>query len=425
MNKKVIVTSIEILDDVFNKNIPFAIVIKQKLKKLNVKDDIKKVISTLVGCELRHHLIFKEISDDFFKDIDNLSMYLIYLAHANNLFIKYFDFDDMVNYVYESLKEKGYTFDKKDIVNYFTLKNDTKKLIPDKYDVNSNEFLSLRFNTPSWLVKMWNKNYGRSLTLKILKANSKAPINTYRVNTILTTTEEVINSTEFTKAFIEDVVIYQGKDNIRNNSLYTSNEIFHQKMGFKYIVDKFDIDPLRGIAIYQGGSSNFYLEVALRGQLATPIDLIMSSHQDFYDTRNNVPKFGIKNLKTYLAEPSSIVTCVSKKVNTFFVLPRSSNFELLRSTPDYFARFKRESLDNLINEQYIALSETKDLIEEGGNLVYIISTLCNKEGHGNIYRFLKENPNFKLVEERQLFPFDPYDSSIYYAILRKDVSNED
>ena len=196
-------------------------------------------------------------------------------------------------------------------------------------------------------------------------------------------------------------------------------------MGFKYIVDKFDIDPLRGIAIYQGGSSNFYLEVALRGQLATPIDLIMSSHQDFYDTRNNVPKFGIKNLKTYLAEPSSIVTCVSKKVNTFFVLPRSSNFELLRSTPDYFARFNRESLDNLINEQYIALSETKDLIEEGGNLVYIISTLCNKEGHGNIYRFLKENPNFKLVEERQLFPFDPYDSSIYYAILRKDVSNED
>ena len=419
MNNRIIVTAIEILKDVLDRNIPFDIAIKQKYKKIaNLSNFavLRKGITALTGCELRHHLIFKEITDEHFLGLDTESLYLIYLAHANNLFIKLFDKDEMITYVYTHLINKEYSFDKKTIKEYFESCLDTKTLIPSKYDVNSNEFLALRFNTPSWLTKMWNKNYGRSLTLKILKANSKAPLNTFRVNTVLTSTEEVLSNSEFKSAFVNDVVIYEGSN---------SNEIFPQKMGYKYIVDKFEIDPLRGIAIYQGGSSNFYLEVALRGMMALPIDLIMSSHQDFYEIKNNITKFGITNLKSYLGEPNTLITCISKKVHTFFVLPRSSNFDLLRTTPDYFARFKRESLDKLIAEQYYTLNECKDLVEEGGNIVYIIPTISQKEGHGNIYKFLKENKNFKLVEERQLFPFDPYDSSMYYAILRKDYSNED
>ena len=41
----------------------------------------------------------------------------------------------------------------------------------------------------------------------------------------------------------------------------------------------------------------------------------------------------------------------------------------------------------------------------------------------NDYR-LNENKNFTLVNEKQLFTFDPYKSILYFAILRKEESHD-
>jgi 16S rRNA C967 or C1407 C5-methylase (RsmB/RsmF family) len=289
-------------------------------------------------------------------------------------------------------------------------------------DVNSLEFLSLRFNTPLWLVKMWNKTYGRKLTFKILKANSKAPLKTCRVNTSIIETSEVLAKENlYQKAFIDDMVIYQGNLPFNKQKYLETYHLFQQKMGFKYLVDKLDIDPFKGVAIYQGMSSNFYLEVGLKGHFSIPTDLIFATYQDFYQVKSNIANFKINNVKVYQSSSDSIVTCVSKKVDTFFVLPKSSNFELLRTTPDYFLRFDPKTLDSILSEQYKSLCECSSFVEDEGKLVYLIPTISNKEGRGIVDKFLQEHTDFYLEEERQLFPFDPYDSSLYFAILRKRI----
>ena len=41
------------------------------------------------------------------------------------------------------------------------------------------------------------------------------------------------------------------------------------------------------------------------------------------------------------------------------------------------------------------------------------------------YDFLKNNKDFVLSSERQYFPFDPYGSSLYFALLKKEGGNDD
>ena len=426
MIKKTFAYCIDLLNDIVFNDIPFAIATKKHLKNSKMSLEDKKIISALVGCELRHHLVFNEIMKNYFEELEAELSNVILFALANNLFIKHFNDEEVIDYVHSLFVSKLKGFTREEIKEFFNKCSDTSKLIPEKYKENSKEFLSLRFNTPAWLIKMWKNSFGENLTYKILKANTKAPLNTVRVNTNLISTEEVLQKENvYKKSFLDDVVIYQGKLPFNKQKYLESNKVFPLKLGYKYLTNKLDIDSQKGVAIYQGTSSNFYLEVALRGGFNMPIDLLLESYQDYYLAKSNIKNFNISNLRFYHCEPTSIFSCVSKKVDLFFVLPKSSNFELLRNTPDYFLRFDRFTFDTLIKNQYFALEECSKLIEDDGKLVYIIPTLSVKEGRGNIALFLQNHKDFTLVEDRQLFPFDPYDSSLYYAILRKVPSNND
>ena len=103
---------------------------------------------------------------------------------------------------------------------------------------------------------------------------------------------------------------------------------------------------------------------------------------------------------------------------------RGDKFFLLRNTPDYFIHFDQNSLDGLIKDQQTAIEECSKFIEDGGYLVYYVATISEKESHGIIEKFLNEHSNFSLVSEKRIFPFSEYDSSGYYAILRKAGNND-
>ncbi len=106
-------------------------------------------------------------------------------------------------------------------------------------------------------------------------------------------------------------------------------------------------------------------------------------------------------------------------------MPKSSTFDLLRSTPDYFLRIKQDKLDEIITNESACLQECSKHVEEGGELVYMIPTLSRKESNNVIAKFLVENKDYELAEERQFFPFEVYDSCLYFARLKKVEKNSD
>lgn len=150
--------------------------------------------------------------------------------------------------------------------------------------------------------------------------------------------------------------------------------------------------------------------------------------QVYHEARRNIDLFKLDKVNVYDCSSGSsglVITCLSNKVHTMFVLPKNSSFDLLRSTPDYFLKIKPEQLDSFIQGQLSALKECNPFLEDDGELIYLIPTIAKKEGHKVIETFLLDHPHYTLLEEKQYMPFEEMDSCLYFAHLKKREVKDD
>ena len=410
----------KVLSQIIENEIPFNIAIKNNLKDKNLQGDIRKVVSSNVGCVLRHYLIFSEIIKNRFEEISPDSKIAIMVYLANSLFVKKIAEEDIKEFLNAEIKDVEIQV----IVDFVKEYEGGKQLIPDSYQPNSLEFLSLRYNTPLWLVKMWKKHYGPHLCIKILRANSKSAENFCRIN-FSGNKEEILSDENFTEVPEDDFFVnYVGKAPLKENNFLKEAKIFPFKKSLKLVFDKVDLDPLKGIAVYSGFANNYFLELLARNGQNLSFDLVVGSPQAYFEAKKNLNLYKLSKVNLFEESKASIETCLSRKYHTFILSPINSNFSLLRETPDYFLRFKPEMFDELIAKELDLLNQADAFVEDDGEIVYIIPTISYKESHGVVEKFLLGHDEYSLLEEKQFLPCDSYNSSLYFAILRKKIKND-
>ncbi len=197
------------------------------------------------------------------------------------------------------------------------------------------------------------------------------------------------------------------------------------KLATKDVLDKLDLDPLKGIAIFSEVPNNMHFELFDRFNDNLHLDLVINHSNFYYEVRKYVKEKALDHVYVYEASESSLITCLSKKVHTFICLPKNTMFDYFRSAPDYFLRVKQDELDAIIAHEYSSLEESSKFVELDGELIYMIPSLNRKESNSLIAKFLLEHQDFALIEEKQYFPFDSYDSCLYFARLKKVVNTGD
>ena len=367
----------------------------EKNKTLNRHD-----ISALVGAALRHYFVFKERLEKQYGELDNEKLAYGLIAMANAYFVRMVD-SKKVNEEFERLSGL-------ENLDSFVSSIPVDKLIPEEYKPDSPKFLSLRFNTPAWLVNMWKKHYGDSLTYRLLKSNSKSP------NRFYTAKEEYDFSHGFESTKVEGVYKYVSKEPLKNK-----DSLLPATPALRYALNLVEVDPIRGLAIYSEVPSFLLHQLSSSINQFSQVEFIGGKPASYLDANRVIKYLGLKNIATYEANVTGLITVLSQPVHTLFVLPDNSHFSLLRERPDFFLRIKQENLDGYINHEYECLIEGSKFVEENGELVYIVETISNKEGHGIIDRFLKENKQFEVVDEKQFFPCNSLESAFYFAILRR------
>lgn len=408
-----------ILLKLVNEDVPFALALKSTFKKNDVDSLTKSNIAALLGCELRHHYIFDNLIKRFFEDVDFEKTVYLRFALANRLFLKRFPDIELMKLAKQDL-------DPVKVNELISFVDSTDEIIPSELDKASPEFLSLRYNTPAWVIRMWQKQYGKGVVFKTLKVNYRQSVPSIRVNESKINIDDFLaKHPDFSKAPIDNMIIYQGRGSPKGLLEFTSGNLFFMKMATKYVLDLLDLDVLKGIAIYSEVANNMHLELLTRFKGETKADLIINNSGHYFEVKKYLSNLDNHHIFLYEAEYTSLLTCLSKKVHTFICLPKSTAFDLLRSTPDYFLRIKQEKLDELIANESAVLLECSKYVEDGGELVYMIPTLSRKESNNIIAKFLVDNKDFELVEERQFFPFEVYDSCLYFARLKKVEKSSD
>lgn len=398
---------------VFN-GTPFSLALKNEWKYKNVDSKERSLITAIVGCSLRHFYVFENGLKKYTENPSQNLKSLVFVSLSNSLFLKKLDNSKVILYCQKLLNEEEYKI-LKEIV---TKTGDVNSLLPEDINVNSLEFLSFKYNTPLWLIKMWNKHYGLSVVYKILKNNS-SPLKTY-IKSL--NNSEIINQ-DFIKKD-ENFYEYIGQTSLKLNPLFENMKLFPYPISMNDMIKKVDLDAVRGIAVYQGYSNNLLLDIVSRTSKYIRTDIVSPSFQVLYDTRKNVSKYGFENISVFEAAASSLITCISKKVHTLFVMPNNSRFAMLRSTPDYFLRIDQSKLDEYLAEEKVSLNEGANFVEDGGSLIYCVNTINQKEGHLMVEDFLNNHPDYSLVEEKQKFGFGDGDSCLYYAILLKGANRD-
>lgn len=412
--------SIYALKDIIENGGHFQSTIKKYLTSR--KEVERPILSALVGCELRHHLVFDMLITSKFPNLVKDDLYFaLLIALANKLFAKRIDEGEVEAFLSILLNNLHPELDSKEVLSFLSSVNDTATLIPADVPITSLEFKSYRFNTPLWLIKMWQKHYGPAKATKILKANTKSQKISCFVNTKYSSMKEVLDTHLFAPFDdLKNVVIYLGKSPLKKNDFFRNFDVFMQKLAVSDMIYQLSLPSVLDILIYAedystvfGSLTTLYNKENLKMELAVP------SLENRVELLRLVKLNKLNNIHLFASSKSALIAHLHETYPYVIYAPRNSNFDIIRSQPDYLIHFKQEMLDSFIANQKEGLEELAKFVSPDGYLIYHISTLSKKEGRGLIATFLEEHKEFSLELEKEYFPYDKFDTCFYFAKLKK------
>ena len=411
--------------EVLNKIIYEDVTFKKALKDISKSKENQpylKVVSALVGCELRHHLLFTHLLKPAIETYSQNQFIFSCLAFANRFFLKALN-DELVKVF---LNEQLATVDHKLFDEIYAFDGSPIDLI--KLPRESIDFTSIRFNTPRWLIKMWSKHFSKGQTYKILKKINRPFHQFVAVNTLLTNSDELISKypEDFEKTDFENLLSIKSKINPKKLPEYKIGYFYLLKKPLREIIEANHNELLKEISVYSGSNSEFIRDLVVKSKLEDGINLAVPSIENRPELLRLIRTSKARNINLFeVKDETSLKAGLSEKQELFYVFPESSSFDKISLYPDYLIHFKRERLDEIIEGERRALELVSPYIIEDGKLIYLVDTLNKKESSLLIQSFIADHPEFELVKEKQYFPYDESEMALYCAVIRRKVISND
>ncbi|MBQ9456965.1 MAG: hypothetical protein IJU64_00430 [Bacilli bacterium] len=406
--------SLEILTEVMEKKVPFADALKNKFFSNPALRPHRNVVAGLVGCEIRHHILFEYL----LKDIEGLTeeeKRYVELALANDYFFHRFAREEIDTIVAEKLGAEKM----EKIQPLLDNSANPEEFVPLSVKRNSQLYFSLRYNIPDWALRIF-RHYPHYPILKTLKKFGRPAANCVRVRDVVKA-EELIATGEFSTSNTEGILNYVGKVALRKNEAYRQGKLFSEKELTKILIDTHHVSEPGEILLYNGNHDSS-LEKELIENYGSSIGLNIAVPQT--DDRPDVVKLikekELKNVNFFSApDPMAMEAAISRQQDLVIAAPNSTNFDLVPTAPDYLLNFNRDAMDALFAQEKAVLEGASKYVEVGGKLLYVIYTISMKEGAQTVAAFLKEHPEFEMVEDRQHFPFESHQTAAYVAVMVK------
>jgi len=409
------------LKEIIVNDVLFSTALKKALTECPLPPEGESFMRAAVSCELHHHLLLSRLVTDSGLAFSADDRFLVLLVLANHIFLKRRPSTESLNFLVQEICVPGAAVDEVALRAFFAPLGDAATVMPKNITPDSEVYLSLKFNTPEWLIRMWKKHYGQPVTLKILSANTRPVIPACRVNTLETTREEILKDPDFVAGPIDDTVVYRGQGPLKKKSQYAECKVFQQRFGVTHIIDSLHFEPRQSVLIYEERPNAVYIEIAVCGHNEVLLNVAANSMERRLDIRKAARDYNIQNIEVFESTPSLLITHVSQPVDAVIYIADCSKFDLIRSLPDFFIHFRQSNLDNLIAKQNAGIEECAKLVAPGGRLCYAVNTINNKESHQLVADFLARHPDYTLENERQYLPFDQFNMALYFAVLRKAV----
>lgn len=312
---------------------------------------------------------------------------------------------------------------------------EVKFTLPDESD--RERYLSVKYSCPEEIVRLWISSYGEGIAEEILKSLSGRPQLTARVNTLKTTTVELIAELERegVKAAASDLdpnaVVLKNTGSIESLRAYREGKLYIQDLASQLCVKALAPKPnenMIDVCSAPGGKSFTAAQyMKNRGRIYA---------FDIYEhklslIKENASRLGITNIRTAIRDASDENSGLDLAEKVLCDVP-CSGLGIISRKPEI--RYKKNLIDNdLPALQYKILCNSARFVMTGGTLVYSTCTLNPDENNKNAERFLSEHREFeplkldlgvkRMINEEEntltLFPINRVTDGFFIAAFRR------
>ena len=275
---------------------------------------------------------------------------------------------------------------------------------------SDNEWINV--SLPEWLYKLIKKQYPDDYRT-IIENYHSVHKTYYRLNP---------NKTDFDYLKDKyDIEIMENNVFISKQNLINTDDFNN---GFFYIQD---INAAKLTSVLKLKEDYTLLDVcsAPGSKLFNTLELLHDSNtfsNDLNSTRLELIKkkaliLGYKNINFLNCDGRYLNSKLNMKFDVIMMDVPCSGLGVIGRKPDIKFHIKPENLDELQNIGYEILNNCSKLLKEDGQILYSTCTINRKENEKQIEKFIKNNPEFKIIEEKTII--ESYGDLFYYCLLSR------
>lgn len=275
---------------------------------------------------------------------------------------------------------------------------------------SDNEWINV--SLPEWLYKLIKKQYPDDYRTVIENYHSVHKTY-YRLNP---------NKTDFDYLKDKyDIEIMENNVFISKQNLINTDDFNN---GFFYIQD---INAAKLTSVLKLKEDYTLLDVcsAPGSKLFNTLELLKDSNtfsNDLNSTRLELIKkkaliLGYKNINFLNCDGRYLNSKLNMKFDVIMMDVPCSGLGVIGRKPDIKFHIKPENLDELQNIGYEILNNCSKLLKEDGQILYSTCTINRKENEKQIEKFIKNNPEFKIIKEKTIV--ESYGDLFYYCLLSR------
>lgn len=293
------------------------------------------------------------------------------------------------------------------------LRNALKKGSFLPQDTSKNEYISIKYSMPLWLVEKWKgEGYGEDF----FAAMNEEPPLTIRLNTLKASSlpDEFHKSTLSPYAYT-----YTGSGSVEKHPLYESGHISVQDIASQNAVLALRVEEnmrVLDLCAAPGGKSGFIAQ--LMNNTGELISCDIHSHKTDL-IKNNLVRLGITNTKVMQNDATVFCSDFENSFDRVLADVPCSGLGVIRRKPDIKWTKSEFKNDELVKIQRSIFHNAAKYVKKGGILVYSTCTVNKAENEENTEYFLREYPQFSLIEKMQLLPHTHNTDGFFYAVFER------
>lgn len=310
-----------------------------------------------------------------------------------------------------------------DIPDWKQLQDVPARKIKGKFDELS-KIRVFRESIPDWLDEIGASELKEKWEPEIHALNQQAKV-ILRVNTLKTTKERLQKllqeegiETVFIKGYPDALELVERK-NVFMTDIFKKGFFEVQDASSQLVAQFLDVKPGMRVVDTCAGAGGKTLHLASLMENKGNIIALDIYESKLKQLKIRAKRDGVHNIDMRPITNTKVIKKLKEKADRVLIDAPCSGIGVLKRNPDSKWKLQPEFIENIKKTQAEILDKYSQIVKTGGKMVYATCSVLPSENEMQVAKFLKNHPNFKLLDENKVSAYQSGYDGFYMALLEK------